>query len=322
MSIYDRRPPWFYDYVNTVDSMGLKPSTLHVKDTNAAYFFKRQLLQRALSVFEFTLPENWDKDYFLYTLYCFGYVGVLNTDRFGIIPQQCALKGYNVFYHPREIVVVNPLLNQSLELTIGTNCEVVKLQPDYGGVMDLVNYYGDLLALTYEAALMNIANSKLSIGFAASNKNVAQSFKKIFDNVQGGDLMVAFDKDMLGDLTTGKPWEPIINDLSHNYITLDLLETMRDINNMFDTEIGINNNTVAKKRERVNTAEVNANNAETFTKVDLWYETIKEDLDRVNKMFYDSRDECTIKWREVPNNAESNLDAAGTLSVYQRSAAG
>ena len=308
------RPPWYYDYVNTIQGMGAKPSTSHVKDNRAAYFFKRQLLQRAMSVFEFDLPENWDKDYFLYCLYCFGFAGVFTTDKFGTIPQQCALKGYNVFYRPKEIVVVNPLIRQQLNLTIGVNCEVVKLQPDYGGVMDLVEYYGDLLALTYEALIMNIANSKLSIGFAANKKSVAESFKKLFDNVQGGDLMVAYDKDMLETITEGRPWESIIQDLSKNYIALQHIETMRDINNMFDTEIGIDNNTVAKKRERVNTAEVEANNAETFTKVDMWMQSVKEDFEKVNDMFYPDGNGCSIKWRKGDKaNAESDINTNGTI---------
>ena len=312
MEMLSSRPPWYYDYANVVNGIGSKPSTSHVKDTRAAYFFKRHLLQRAISVFDFELPENWDKDYFIYTLYCFGFLGVFSTDKFGTIPQQCALKGYNVFYRPKEIVVVNPLINQQLDLTIGVNCELVKLQPDYCGVLDLVEYYGDLLALTYEALIMNIANSKLSIGFAASKKSVAESFKKLFDNVQGGDLMVAFDKEMMESITESKPWEAIIQDLGKNYIALEHIETMRDINNMFDTEIGIANNSVAKKKERVNTAEVQANNEETYTKVDMWKETIEDCFNKVNNMFYPNGKGCGIKWREA-ENAEGNIKPASTV---------
>ena len=310
--LFSSRPPWMYDYVNAVDGMGIKPSTSHVKNTRAARFFKRQLMQRAMSPFEFTLPENWDKDYFLYVLYCWGFLGVINTNRYGVIPQQCGLRGYNVFYHPREIVVTNPLLKYTDNLVIGKNCEVVHLEPDWFGVMDLVEYYGDLLALSYEALEMNIANSKLAYAFAASKKNIAESFKKLFDNVQGGDLLVAFDKDMMGDLTTEKPWDAIFNDLAKNYIALDVIETMRDINNMFDTEIGIANNTVAKKRERVNTAEVNANNEETFTKVDLWFETVSGCFEKVNNMFYAGEEVCKLAWRRENENAESNLKPLST----------
>ena len=303
------RPPFYYDYQNVVNGMGFKPSTSHVKDNQAAIFFKRQLIQRAISPFKFTLPDNWDKDYFLYVLYLWGFIGVINTDKFGVIPQQCALRGYNVFYHPKEIIVTNPLLKSPMELTIGVNCELVKLQPDFRGIGDIIEYYGDLLALTYESLTMNIANSKLSYAFAASKKSIAESFRKIFDNVQGGDLMAVFDKDLLDPLTGNKPWEAIFNDLSKNYIALELLETMRDIYNQFDTEIGIDNNMVAKKKERVNTAEVEANNAETFSKIDLWRELVSESFDDVNNMFYNGTPKCKIEWREgVMVNAESNTN--------------
>ena len=153
---------------------------------------------------------------------------------------------------------------------------------------------------------MNIANSKLAYAFSASKKSIAEAFKKMFDNVQGGDLMTVYDKDLTDSVTGAKPWEAIFNDLSKNYIALELIETMRDINNMFDTEIGIDNNTVAKKRERVNTAEVNANNAETFTKVDLWFDSINNAFKRINDMFYNGSDVCRVEWREVPDIAKSD----------------
>lgn len=305
-NLFSARPPWYYDYVNAVNGMGFKPSTSHVKDNQAAYFFKRNLIQRAMSPFKFTLPENWDRDYFLYCLYCFGFVGVLKTDKYGVIPQQCGLKGYNIYYRPKEIIITNPLLKSNIELAIGKTCELINLEPDYRGITDFVEYYGDLLALCYEALNMNIANSKLAYAFSASKKSIAEAFKKMFDNVQGGDLMTVYDKDLTDPVTGAKPWEAIFNDLSKNYIALELIETMRDINNMFDTEIGIDNNTVAKKRERVNTAEVNANNAETFTKVDLWYDSISSAFRRVNDMFYNGANVCQVEWREVPDIAKND----------------
>ena len=307
-------PPFYYDYQNIINGVGIKPSTSHVKDNQASYFFKRQLLQRAMSPFQFTLPENWDRDYFLYVLYTWGFIGVLNTDAFGVIPQGCGLKGYNIFYEPRYLIVNNPLLKQTLNLEIGKTCELVKLSPDFRGVIDIVNYYGDLLALSYESLNMNIANSKLAYAFGASKKSIAESFKKMFDNIQGGDLMTVYDKSLIDDVTGQKPWEAIFNDLSKNYIALNIIETMRDINNMFDTEIGINNNSVAKKRERVNTAEVLANNAETYTKVDMWLESLSESFKKVNNMFYNGENKCFVEWREETQDATSDIEFDSILS--------
>lgn len=171
--------PYYYDYINAQVSP-IMPSTVHVRGTGLPRFFARHLLQRAMSVFEWKLPETWDKDYFLYAMYCYGYVSVFDTDQYGVIPQVCALGGYNVFYRPSFAVVGNPLIEngQLKNLRIGDECEIVKLQPDYCGIMDTVSMYADLLALAIEAAAVNLVNSHLSYAFIAENKAGAESLKR------------------------------------------------------------------------------------------------------------------------------------------------
>ena len=306
------RPPIFYQYEVIGNSAFDKPSTSHVRNTAIALYFKRHLLQRAMSPFKFTLPENWDKDYFLYCVYCWGYVGVFNTDKFGVIPQAGSLKGFNVFYRPTEFVVANPLLPFKT-YNIGKDCELVKLTPDYLGIMDIVNYYGDILALTYEALDMNIANSKLAYVFACDSKKTSESLKKLFDNVQGGDLAAFYDKDL--KIEEGhKPWEVFEQNLKNNFIAENILVVWRDIINQFDTEVGIDNNNLSKKKERVTTAEVESNDEEIYTKVDLWFETIKQGFEKVNTMFYNGDEECKIEWRGgEPFNAKNDSEPTDIL---------
>lgn len=298
--------PIYYDYGTAISAISEKPSAVHVHDNAAAWFYKRHLLMRAMSPFRFALPENWDADYFLYSLYCFGFVGVFNSGKFGVIPQGCGLRGYNVFYRPTEIIVTNPLL-QRQDYTIGKDCEVVKLTPDYCGIMDTVEYYGNLLAVTYEALAMNVQNSKLAYVFAAKDKKTSESLKKLFDNMQGGDLAAFYSTDL--NIGTGeKPWEVFEQNLRNNYIANEIMETMRDIYNQFDMEIGIANSGVTKKKERVISAEVAATDEETYSKVDLWFDTISDGFRKVNSMFYGGRPECGIAWRhaEREDYAEDN----------------
>lgn len=298
--------PYYYDYGTAINAIGLKPSAVHVHDNAAAYFYKRHLLQRAMSPFIFKLPENWDHDYFLYSLYCFGFVGVFDSGKFGVIPQGCGLRGYNVFYRPTDIIVTNPLLTRQ-EYKIGVDCEIVKLTPDYCGIMDTVEYYGNLLAVTYEALAMNVQNSKLSYVFAARDKKTSESLKKLFDNMQGGDLAAFYNTDL--NLATGeKPWEVFEQNLRNNYIANEIMETMRDIFNQFDMEIGIANSGVTKKKERVINAEVAATDEETYSKVDLWFQTIKSGLDKVNDMFYEGRQECSLQWRHAERAEDAETD--------------
>lgn len=286
--------PYNYNYINAIDSVA-NPSGVTVTNTKAAAFFRRYLLQKAMSVFTWKLPENWSKDYFLYILYCIGHVAVFNTDRYGVIPQQCTLSGYNIFYQPRNVLIANPLLRHSVQLTINENCVVFKLESDYGGIMDLVNMYADLMALTVQAAGVNLINSKLAYVFGANGKGAAESFKKAADKVESGEPFVVVDKSLFRDDGTLSA-TMFQQNLRQNYIAPELLETLQKLSNMFATEIGIPNANM-EKRERLIVDEVNANNVETITRCDMWLDGWKDSCKRAREMF---GIEIDVDWRVKP----------------------
>ena len=294
-----------YDFINRYNSK-ISPSTVHTGSNAKSWYFKRYLLQKILSVFEFDgIPETWSKDYFLYTLFICGFVAVVNTDKFGVIPQHCSLYGYDVFYRPTNANIANPLLRGNLRPRIGEECELIKLQPDYGSCWDIVSYYADLLALATESLGVNLVNSKLAYVFACENKTIAESFKKMYDNLNGGEPAVFADKKLFTE--AGEPlWTTFQNNLKQNYVAGDMLNDMLKIDARFCTEVGIPNVNMAKK-SGVTDNEVEANNIDTKTKVSLWMETIKDGLDRTNKMFGLN---LTVKFRfeglenEIINNGD------------------
>lgn len=271
-----------YEVINQYNST-FSPSTVHVKNTGLARFFKRYLLQEAFSVFDWTLPETWDTNYFLYVLYVIGYIGIVNTDKFGVIPQHGGLGGYNVFYQPRYMLINNPLFNKSYDPIIGEQCVCLRLQPDYCGLFDIVDYYGDMMALCAEAVGVNLLNSKLSFVFAADNKAAAESFKKIYDSVTSGEPAAFADKNLFDE--DGKLRVALFNqDVGGNFIADRLLESMRTIRCQFLTDIGIPNANT-DKRERLITDEVNANNFETRAKCALWLDELKKGCKQARDMF-------------------------------------
>ena len=284
--------PYLYDYINTANSL-IKPSTVHVENTGLNRFFERYLMQKAISVFEWKLPETWAKNYFLYCLYCWGFIAVLETDKYGVIPQGCGLKGRNIYYQPTNAVIVNPLLSGILEPEIDTQCVLMRLQPDYGGIGDIVSFYANLLSLSAESLGVNLVNSKLAYVFGAENKAQAESFKKMFDQISGGNPAVFVDKNLMTE--EGKPsWFTFSQNVSEMYIADELLKNMRTIENMFDTEIGIPNANT-DKRERLITDEVNANNFETKSKCAMWLEELQEGCRKVKDMF---GIDITVEWRK------------------------
>lgn len=260
-----------------------RPSTIHVKNTGLTWYFKRYLIQKIISVFEFkNIPEHWAKDYFLYTLFVFGYAIVFNTDKYGVIPQHGTLAGYNVFYRPNKAIVVNPLIKRR-ELKIGIDCELIRMQPDWCGAWDIVEYYADLMALTTETIAGNLINSKFSYVFAAEDKTSAESLKKLYDQIASGEPAAFADKKLFND--DGAPaWYLFCQNLKQNYIAGDLLEDLAKIDSRFNTEIGIPNVNIAKN-SGVSDGEVNANNIDTQSKASLWLETMRESVEKVNDMF-------------------------------------
>lgn len=260
-----------YDYQNAYNSM-INPSTVHVSNTGLQWYFRRYLLQKAMAVFVWTLPKTWNRDYFLYTLYCWGFIGVVNTDKFGVICQAAALKGYGVYYEPTHLVIANPLLRGILQPKIGTQAALIKLQPDYRGVMDKINFYADMLALSAETAGVDLVNSKLSYVFGAQNKQQAESFKKMFDQINSGQPASFVDKSLFND--DGTPnWMLFNQNIKNTYIAGDILDDMRKWELKFDTDFGINNANTEKK-ERLLVDEVNSNNQE----IRLWSDLALEEL--------------------------------------------
>lgn len=297
--------PYFYDYQNAIISQ-TTPNTVHVKNVGLTRFFQRYLLQKAISVFKWKMPSMWSRDYFLYTLYCWGFIAIVNTDKFGVIPQGCGLKGYNVFYQPRSVIIQNPLISHTLEPEIGRNCVLLKLQPDFGGIMDLVSFYAQEMALASEAVDVNLLNSKLSYVFTASNKNAAESLKKLYDRIASGEPAVVVDKALYND-DGSVCWEAFQQNVGQNYIVSDLLSDLRKIEAEFDTKVGIPNANTDKK-ERLISDEVNANNVETRNLPELWLESLRQGCEEARKMF---GIDLSVDWRNQP---EQSMQPTGEVS--------
>lgn len=305
--------PIFFDYQNTVNS-ALLPSTVHCDNTALSYFFQKYLLQKAISVFRFRLPELWPRNYFTFILFCCGFISVIETDKYGVVCQQCGLEGYDLYYQPTHTVITNPLLTGILRPRIGTECSVIKLQPNYSGVMDLVQYYGNLLALSAETLSGNLLNSKLSYVFTAADKTAAESFKKLYDKVASGEPAVVQDKKLL--LDDGSPaWQSFSQNVGQNYIADRVLSDMRKIEAEFDTVVGIPNANT-DKRERLITDEVNANNYETRTRVKLWLEEMQKGMEQAHELFGLTKEDLWVELYETEEGGEdneSNNDTVGAV---------
>lgn len=275
--------PVGYDYVNSYNSR-FRPGTVHCQDTALVWFYQRYLIQKIISVFEFDgLPDDWDADYFKYSIFVVGHVEILETRRFGIIPQCGTLGGYNVFYRPSYAMITNPLFRKTIRATLGEDCSIIKMQPDYFGAWDIVSHYADLFGLCSDAAGVSLINSKFAYVFASDGKAQAESFKKLYDNIASGQPAQFVDKNMFDE--DGRPkWQLFTQNLKQNYIANDVLNTMINLDSQFNTMVGIPNVNI-NKASGVSDQEVNANNTQTKTLATFWLEEIKRGLAKTNEMY-------------------------------------
>lgn len=285
-----------YSEINKVLA-SYNPSSIHTKDTRLFRYYQRYLFQKLLSVFEFkNLPETWAINYFNVVLFGFGFIAITKiNDLIGVVPQNCTLSGFDLFYQPKNVIIANPAFNGTINRTIGVDCEVIKMMPDYGSPIDIINFYADMLAISAEAAATNTMNSKLAYVFIARNKAMAEGMKKMFDQIASGELAVVVDKNMLAE--DGSPtWDTFTQDLRANYIAGDILEDMKYWEDRFNSEIGIPNANTQKK-ERLIIDEVNANNVDTKSKSDLWLATMQDGVRKVNSMYGLN---ISVDYREQP----------------------
>lgn len=272
------------DYINSYNSY-YRPSTVHAHDTALVAYFRKYFLQRAMSVFTFDgLPPTWSRNLFQYTLFTCGYVGVFNTDKFGVVANPVGLYGYDVNYQPTHIVIGNPLLKGILRPRIGTDCTVIKLQPNFSGIMDIVNVYADLAAMTLETMQINLVNSKVAYMAEAQDKTTAEQYKKAFDAIQEGNPFVVTrpKRNPADDRDPGLSL--FFQNVGQNYICNDLHMTFRKLEQDFDRWVGVPTANT-EKRERLTDDEVNIGGIETRSCSDLWFDTLSETTEATNNMF-------------------------------------
>lgn len=297
--------------IDNLYNAGRHPSQLHA-NTGLSAYFQRYFIQKIMSVFEWkNVPDSWSMDYFLYSLYLWGYVAIIKTDKFGVIPQWCTLYGRDVFYRPTNVVINNPLLKGNLRPEIGKSCALIKMQPDYGGCWDIISYYADLMALASQTVAVNIVNSKLSFVMTGQNKQTAESLKKLYDKLASGEPAVVIDKELFTE--NGKPlFEMFVQNLKQNYIAGDILEDIAKLDSRFCTEIGIPNVNIAKE-SGVSESEIDANNFDTKSKASIWLETMRIGVKQCNELFGTN---IEVDFRRF-ENAESDIVNSGTVELGQ-----
>lgn len=274
--------PLDYEAINQYNGLRSPTGTVQYDQTTA--YFWRCLYQRLLSIVSFNIPQEWNYNYFKNILFGIGFIAIINSPEYGVIPQICTVSGYGLYLQPTKILVEQPLVK--FKGRRGEDCEIVRISPDWRGILDIVDHYAYELASCYTSVNVSLVNSRAGFLAYAKNKQAAETIKIIAEKLTSGEPLVIADKIVKSDdINDNDPLFAQAFDPAGNYITDKLLNDMQAILNEFDREIGIP--VIDDKRERRIEAEINTMIADTGSRLDVWSECLTESIKDVKKVFPD-----------------------------------
>lgn len=278
-------PPYTADqisaYNGAYDPAGVK------LDSYTYRYFLRDLYQRMTYFIDWEgMPETWLKDYVNFSLVYCGYCGVMDTDKYGVIPQWGTLSGWGIYQEPNRLSCVSTYFQRPLML-IGEECEILRLTNDLRGLWDVISFYAVKLALVSKAFDMSAISSKVSWAVAAKNKASAMTIKAIFDKAQSGQPLVVFDKNTLLDTDSAfpdqPPWWEYHRDVHEGLILEETLDAMERLYHQFFTVMGIPY--ADKGQERTVELQARQDAGGTQSRVQDMIDTLERSCRRVNKLF-------------------------------------
>lgn len=306
--MYGFEIPTDYEGLNTYNS--LRSVAGHVQNDYNTAFYMRALWQRAIAGTTFKLPKSWrrGKRYFKNVLFSLGFIGVIDTPDYGIIPQICSFSGYGLFLQPVKMIVNQPLVQ--FEGTIGEDCELIHLCGDFRGIWDIVEHFAIRLSTAITSVDCALMNERISLLAAGKSKQASETLKYLYEKISAGEPFAVYDKAIKTDSLDGSD-EPIwtfSQDVASQYISDKLLADIDTILMQFDKEIGIA--AVGEKKERMLTDEIAMQNEDACARSTTWFENLSDSFDLVNELFPDLGLSFSMKYggEVYEYNAETNVD--------------
>ena len=228
-------------------------------------------------------PYTWDIDALKFQLFAMGYSCVIMSKTYGLVPQPATLTGFGLQYQPTGAVLNSPYFQIPEPLKIGLDCQLIKLTPDYTGVFDIITKYAAELKELDVSIKSAVRSTRLGYAMIADNDKTARTLRNVREKILNGDDVIIDEKltkrNVGGEMSL--PWYLFDRDVKQSYIVNDLIDARRLTLVDFYREIGVR--MLDNKRERMLTAEVAAGEAETFIRSEVWAETLKASVEKLNR---------------------------------------
>ena len=303
--------PFMFHQQELINFFNIQPSEVKGRCNTATEFHKRYLYTKVYSTLKFTIPENWDLNFFRFWLFRYGSIGVIYTSEYGWVAQPYSIDELQLYYNPRRITVYNQFIKKPKTGIIGINAGIIRIMDDFFGLDDLVSRYAEMLAQIDRSINVNLMNCNVTAFFEAESKKQADEVKEAYGEASTGKPLVVVNKDVMN----GKQITTLLQNIGGNYIADKLFTARRSVINAFLTEIGIRNANYEKK-ERLNTMEVEENNDETSAVISVIYENVKKCMKTINAFSGLGLDvELRYDYTEREEEEYAKADLMGYISV-------
>lgn len=296
--------------------------------SEAYYYSWNSLYDRLCSRFSFKVPDYWEKDMFEFNLFADGFIGVFDTNkyartsnqRYGIIPAKATLSGVGVQYQPTKILTANPHFYMPAPEIIYQGAGMIKLTHNYMGVLHIVDFYADKLAVLLSTVDQSLMNSRFAYIVGASSPAASATLKAIFDQRNSGKPTIVFDNEKIkkatdktqkvaaANLSNEDPFNVVDLHVGENYITDKLMADYRRLIAAFDEEIGIPNNPI-EKAERLISNEVESNSADTVARSTKMLDRLKLSIDKTIEVFPELSGKLSVEFTKFDTGATGAKEA-------------
>ena len=240
----------------------------------------RYMLIRTQAMFEYEgLPETIPQKYLEAYVQSSGFVGIVRV-KGELYAMRGGLGGVpDVYYQPTVLTVANPALEYSASLTIGKDCEIIRNDFLYEGLMPLCSRYATLLAENFVSIRMASINKRTQTFLRADNDRDKDAADKFVKDLVDGKLSAVMTTPFFDGITA----QPYGQNSGSSQIT-ELTELHQYLESKWFNELGLQAN-YNMKRESLSAAELGLNNDIMLPMIDQMLLCRQQDLERVNAMF-------------------------------------
>ena len=200
----------------------------------------------------------------------------------------------DVYYQPTVLTVANPALEYSASLTIGKDCEIIRNDFLYEGLMPLCSRYATLLAENFISI-----NKRTQTFLRADNDRDKAAADKFVDDLVAGKLSAVMTTPFFDGITA----QPYGQNSGSPQIT-ELTELHQYLESKWFNELGLQAN-YNMKRESLSAAELGLNNDIMLPMIDQMLLCRQQDLEKVNAMYgTDISVKLSSAWEDVQLESE------------------